>query len=312
LGDTNSKEYVEEASWREVNPPDPREKGCRFFPPVTSNELLSLKPAPCLPNLPDTGKWSFDHESRVLLCNFRNSAVSIDQEDRTFLLQMIEHDDITVVSEGLADDLNPEFWNLSSLEDRVGNEYYYSIRKFRRKVKKVAIACKDKIKNPLVVPDEMKNDAINNMQPQCEGKVEKASSKCVQQYVVTHEEVDGNLSMQVKDYVRYLEQRRTALNRICQSRKKLGLDPINPLSLTDRDGRANVDDDGIDQDNFEHFEYQDVETKFHKLNVVDDVLYLYDFDMDKLMPALCDDFTTNFKLPEFLPGGAQCMMNSVR
>jgi hypothetical protein len=150
------------------------------------------------------------------------------------------------------------------------------------------------------------------MQPQYEGKVEKASSKFVQQYGVTHEEVDGNLSMQVKDYVRYLEQRHTALNRICQSRKKLGLDPINPLSLTDRDGRANVDDDGIDQDNFEHFEYQDVETKFHKLNVVDDVLYLYDFDMDKLMPALCDDFTKQFKLPEFLPGGAHCMMNAVR
>jgi glutamyl-tRNA reductase len=48
-----------------------------------------------------------------------------------------------------------------------------------------------------------------------------------------------------------------------------------------------------------------------ELDVVKDVLYMIDLDMPKFLPRTFDDFVSNFKMKEILPGGKWCMMNAV-
>ena len=77
----------------------------------TLDASFHLVDTPSLPDLPHTGNciWTYDEKSRVLLAKFQEQ--TINAEDEKFLLQMMERDDVTVVSEGLASGLNKEMWN---------------------------------------------------------------------------------------------------------------------------------------------------------------------------------------------------------
>ena len=115
--------YEEESAWRFHNPAFPSSDNSQqgeqltivrdesmipsLRPPVASEDLPPLPPPPPLPSFPNTGfcQWSFDEESRVLYANFRgvsSTTTNVKLEDETFLLRMMERDDITVISDGLA------------------------------------------------------------------------------------------------------------------------------------------------------------------------------------------------------------------
>ena len=107
--------YVEEIAWRYVGD----------TAPVTSkmdkegNLLPLLAPAP-LPKLPQTGKctWTFDEQSCVILGRFwnRGESLIVYDDDREFLFDMMERNDITVITEGHADGLNHNVWNLEFIK----------------------------------------------------------------------------------------------------------------------------------------------------------------------------------------------------
>ena len=69
-----------------------------------------------IPDLQHTGncKWTYDENSRVLLAKFEEQI--INAEDENFLLQMMERDDVTVVSEGLVSPLDENMWNLKFVD----------------------------------------------------------------------------------------------------------------------------------------------------------------------------------------------------
>ncbi len=89
-------------------------------------------------------------------------------------------------------------------------------------------------------------------------------------------EVDGFVSMKVSDYFSYLEKR----------------------------AKSTCDNDTFSYTPFDK-QYQSI------IKPKQTGLYMIDFDMVKLLPRCYDDFLGSFKLPSILPGGENCMMNSV-
>mmetsp|Transcript_27524 Transcript_27524/g.40496 ORF Transcript_27524/g.40496 Transcript_27524/m.40496 type:complete len:1131 (-) Transcript_27524:848-4240(-) len=143
-------------------------------------------------------------------------------------------------------------------------------------------------------------------------------TKDEERYLVSHKEMDGCFSMKVSDYIRYLDTRHAALERIALLRLEADRDPVDPDDEQDDTFGRHVDKalDGIDKletdvKNNELFIYDDVNGETKSVNVVDVVLYMIDYDMVKLLPPLYEDFINKFKMPGCLPGGIHCMMNSV-
>ncbi len=166
LPDTPSvKYYEEESAWRFCNPKLPeeemksnqevspenltelREGGAlpSLSVPVSPNDLPPLPPAAPMPTLPNTGfcEWSFDEESRVLFADFRvpscrtaeeegggRCGIKIVREDEVFLFTMMERDDITVISQGLADEINSSLWSREYIEGEIGSVYHHKFRAF--------------------------------------------------------------------------------------------------------------------------------------------------------------------------------------
>lgn len=161
----NTNYYEEESAWRFYNPKLPEENSKKDTPsekltdlyyggvappillvPVSPSDLPPLPPAPPLPPLPNTGfcEWSFDEESRVLLADFRISSrrtaegaggegrceIKIVREDEVYLFTMMERDDITVISQGLADEINPLLWSREYIEGIIGSVYHHKVRGF--------------------------------------------------------------------------------------------------------------------------------------------------------------------------------------
>lgn len=127
--------YVEEEAHLYHNPPIPSE----FTEGITHSELDPIPLPQPLPELPNTGKcfWKFDKRQRVLLADFSSSVKSndefaIDPRDEEFFLQMLERNDITLVSEGFisAKAMNPEVWKLQHMQNVLGEEYYHKFRRF--------------------------------------------------------------------------------------------------------------------------------------------------------------------------------------
>jgi hypothetical protein len=56
--------------------------------------------------------------------------VHIERADEIFLLHMMEKDDITVISEGLADTINPSLWKYDYIDGCIGSEYHHKFRSF--------------------------------------------------------------------------------------------------------------------------------------------------------------------------------------
>lgn len=223
--------FVEDLAWKFFNESD-----------TDSSMLCPLPPPPNVPEPPSTGKcvWSYDKQSRVMLANFRAAGkpAEVSEEDKKFLLEVMERDDVTVVTEGLAEALDPQLWDLSYLQNAVGGEFYHRFRKFKQKV--------------------VSRGGVSTM---------------------TYREVDGCVSMRVSDYLEYLRRR---------------------ISVCSEDDESKT--------TFHFYTEKDVE---QTVDVRSDVLYMIDYDMERLLPALHADFVKTFLLPECLPGGSLCMMNCV-
>ncbi|KAL7553995.1 hypothetical protein ACHAWF_017589 [Thalassiosira exigua] len=144
----SSSHYEEASAWRFHNPPFPVDSEEQLTvrtgimsPQISSGELPPLPPPPPLPEMPSTEccTWSFDEKSRVLLANFRDCQyakqkrkIKVAHEDEQFLLIMMERDDITVISEGLADSIDSSFWTREFIEGCIGSEFHHKIRGFAR------------------------------------------------------------------------------------------------------------------------------------------------------------------------------------
>lgn len=137
---------------------------------------------PQLPTLPDTGycKWSYEPESRVLYANFRINTsfpvVTVTPEDESFLLRMMEQDDITVISEGLADGISAKLWTREYIMGCIGSQYHHKVRAFQQKARSVS------------------NIDIENNTP----------TKTIEY----HEEKQDWYSMKFSSYFEYLDKRR--------------------------------------------------------------------------------------------------------
>ena len=195
---TVSKYFEEESSWRFHNPDFPTNSHEQLTKlrdessipsmkaAVTSDNLSPIPPPPPLPDLPNTGycKWSFDAESRVLYANFRNITAPINPQfpvimppDEEFLLRMMERDDITVISEGLTDEISASLWTREYIVGCIGSEYHHKFRAFQKKTRTVANTTNDK---------------------------QTTATKTIEY----HEEKSGWYSMKFSSYFDYLEKRR--------------------------------------------------------------------------------------------------------
>ena len=247
------------------------------------DKLEPLEKPETLPNFPDTGKckWSFERETRVLYANFcLGKHEMVHPVDYEFLTKMMELDHVSVVSEGLVDELNPSLWNLRFIAGLAGDEYCHRVRRFSRQIVAESALTRDA-------------PALNSAE----------GGSATTNYFVTHKEEKMNISMKLSDFFSYLAQRKACLERIASVREGKGLDPVNPSSPDDRVGRAGGGE--------ESFSFTSHDGKELSVNVVNDVLYLIDYDMVKLLPPLHEDFTKAFKAKDFLPGGGECMMNSI-
>lgn len=261
--------------------------------------LSPLSPPPPVPNkFPCTGacKWSFDETTRVLLAQF-DPQQDIHAADIRFLLHSMERNDVTVVSEGLADKLDGTKWTMDYVADVAGDEYYHKFRRFQSTL----------VEN-LDGKDQVEAGPLN----------------------VVHKEMDGMLSMKVRDYIRYLHRREAALDRIQTERRAAGKDLYaykdrddydigrekkrldSPSVITSdqtQDSNAIASaDSAVSREEFRFVNHKGVEVC---CNLVDDVIYMIDFDLPKLLPSLHEDFVKNFRLTSCLPGGDHCMMQSV-
>lgn len=128
--------YIEEEAHLYHNPPLPsiHSEG------VKPQDLKPIPP-PSAPfnNLPNTGKckWSWDKEQRILLADFSRSislanTFAMDPIDEAFFLQMMERNDLTLISEGLISpqSLNPDLWDPKYLRRVLEHEYYHKFRRF--------------------------------------------------------------------------------------------------------------------------------------------------------------------------------------
>jgi len=242
--------------------------------------IKPLPPAPPLPvhNFPRTGycSWSFDDSARVIHADFSPKSypfqVIVTNEDENFLLLMMERDDVTVISSGLVNSINPQLWDQDYITSYAGDDVYHRFRSFKRVLKK-----------------REKNDG--------EGMW------------ISHTEKDKWTRLRVRDFFRYLTQRKDALEKIRQRRVA---DNIHAVDIKDR-----KEDKKYRKPEEEIFEYEDPlmakddPKKLQSINCIDEVLYMIDYDIGKLLPKLKDDFVENFTLKNILPGGLHCMMNSV-
>jgi hypothetical protein len=103
-------------------------------------------------------------------------------------------------------------------------------------------------------------------------KLHLSDSKC------TYKEVDGMLSMRIRDYFSYLELRRGFLEH------------------------------GSGDHLFSFLNHEGAE---RTIDLTNTVIYMIDLDMVQLLPTLYKDFESKFRLTGILPGGHHCLMNHV-
>lgn len=87
-------------------------------------------------SLPKTGKckWTYDALSRVLKADHslnKSSPFVMDEDDEKFMLQMMERDDITVISGGFVDgkQLDRDIWTMEAVGGMMIGDIYHSIKK---------------------------------------------------------------------------------------------------------------------------------------------------------------------------------------
>jgi hypothetical protein len=132
-----NENYIEELADRYHNPPLPTEG---IEGGVSPADLRRIPPPPPFPVtiLPDTGhcKWSWDEDSRVLFADFSESeeleASRLNHIDEKFFLEMMERDDVTVISAGLVSPrrIDHDIWNIEYIGQVLDKEYFHKIRRF--------------------------------------------------------------------------------------------------------------------------------------------------------------------------------------
>eukprot|EP00956_Cyclotella_meneghiniana_P028198 scaffold64965_cov79-Cyclotella_meneghiniana.AAC.16 len=146
----STEEYQEESSYRYHNPPFPHTSDEQLavirdenIPgntrPVDSSKLTPLQNPPPIPRKPESEhcNWTYDETSRVLLADFKTPAMNsgrvvITREDEEYLLKMMERDDITVISEGLADEFDLSLLGETYVESRLGSQFHHKVKEFRK------------------------------------------------------------------------------------------------------------------------------------------------------------------------------------
>jgi hypothetical protein len=315
--------YVEETAWRKFNPPPPTE-GEDIPGAVASEHLQPLPPAPPIPDLPHTGKctWSFDEDSRVLLGEFvqEDGTFELVYEDEEFLLRMMERDDITVISDGLATGVDPEKWTLEYMANAVGDEYYHKFRAFKKEDTKPETTGEKRKWAPSTAATERNADqsgenvssgpvgegsaerppanglcAEGNEPKQANGSEDIAEELSERFYTVKYREMDQCMSMKVYDFVRYMGMRKAVLRRMQDAQSGSVVSEVDSFSEQETMFKF-LDHEGVEQ----------------TVDVAGVVLYMIDFDVVKLLPKLYEELLNKFELAGCLPGGIHCMMNAVR
>jgi hypothetical protein len=122
--------YVEERAFLYHDPPMPKAGVHPSEEAVSAEDLSPLPKAPRvkLPENPQ-GEWTFCEESRVLLINFSGVEEVSLAEKRAFA-EMLQRDDITVVSEGLLEGIDKEMLTLGYIAGVVKGSHKF--RRFQR------------------------------------------------------------------------------------------------------------------------------------------------------------------------------------
>ena len=80
--------------------------------------------------------WSWDPETRIYLGDFsiqdHLSVFTLDPIDEEFMLNMMERDDVTVISQGLLDKdaLDPLLWNRDNIGASMNQDFFHRFRRF--------------------------------------------------------------------------------------------------------------------------------------------------------------------------------------
>lgn len=132
IGDNNPS-YVEEEAHIYHNPPLPS----YITQGVLPRDLPQIPPPPPVPEAPNTGKckWSYNEDTRVYLADFSvqdQATFAIDPKDERFMLDVMERDDITLVSQGLLDmsALDHNLWSLDNIGASLDQEFFHRFRRF--------------------------------------------------------------------------------------------------------------------------------------------------------------------------------------
>ena len=130
-----NKFYKELDAWKYHNPP--------LGGAVTPENLSALPPREPLPldDFPQTGQcdWRYDEEANAVYASFSKTHDSIHKEDLNFFLDLMERDDIALVSEGLVgpfskNDLST--WTLPSLLQHTKDpSRFHEFRRFQQQNK---------------------------------------------------------------------------------------------------------------------------------------------------------------------------------
>lgn len=238
------------------------------------SDLEPLHDAPPLPSFPSTGycEWTFDEDSRVLLGKFKidkDHPKVVTFEDQSFLLRMMERTDIAVVSEGLFDDTDGSnmWWDLDFIAERVGDKMFHRFRRFESTLWTQEQFDLTRIgEQKKIIPSE-----LTSIVPGGDG------DDCYCHSI----EIDGDLSMKIKDYIRYIK------------------------TFFDVQKDHEQTSNGV-------FNYKDGSGKDQALDVKRQCVYMIDLDVKKFLPETAESFLENFLMPGVLPGGKYCMMNAVR
>eukprot|EP00554_Chaetoceros_debilis_P012240 CAMPEP_0194110982 /NCGR_PEP_ID=MMETSP0150-20130528/10091_1 /TAXON_ID=122233 /ORGANISM="Chaetoceros debilis, Strain MM31A-1" /LENGTH=1306 /DNA_ID=CAMNT_0038800289 /DNA_START=328 /DNA_END=4248 /DNA_ORIENTATION=+ len=226
---------------------------------VPVEEILPLPPCSALPTtFPNTGhcKWTYDSKTRVLLAQIsQDGGKGIHPDDEDFLMRMMERTDIAVVSEGILCGDSP-LLELQYIKDRAGANPHHRFREFT-----------------------MNGVSQEEIDAQRIGKSKKDEDPKKQQFAHSVEN-NGDMSLQISEYVDYLEEYKNILK-----------------------GNVSFEDE------VRGFQFSNMpERTFDPRR---DYLYLLDMDLKRTLPESHNDFLKNFRLPKCLPGGDFCMMNSV-
>lgn len=170
-------------------------------PTQQKREEQQLEPLPQAPpvdvsTFPKNKRWSYDETTRVVHGDFTNTN-TLDRDDEVFLLQMMERNDITVITDGFAGQLDPALWTFPFIQDLVGEDVCHQFRIFQRRLLSPSHA-------------QMGDKAPNEKQQLYESFAEEGIS----------------CSLRMKDYIRYLQQREQQMHEIERRRNEIGMSSL--------------------------------------------------------------------------------------